>query len=38
MATEKEIQDWLDSGPITREMLELWLLQTNEGESNERLN
>jgi hypothetical protein len=35
MATEKEIQDWLDSGPITREMLELWLLQTKEGESNE---
>jgi hypothetical protein len=30
MATEKEIQEWLDSGPITREMLELWLQQTKE--------
>ena len=30
MATEKEIQEWLDSGPITREMLELWLQQAKE--------
>jgi hypothetical protein len=25
MATEKEIQDWFDSGPIKRETLESWL-------------
>lgn len=30
MATEKEIQEWLASGPITKEMLELWLRQTKE--------
>jgi len=30
MATEKEIQEWLASGPITREMLETWLQQTKE--------
>ena len=34
MTTDKEIQEWFDSGPITPEMLKLWLQLINKGESN----
>jgi hypothetical protein len=32
MSTEKEIQEWFDSGPIKRDTLELWLSLLNNGE------
>jgi len=28
-------EEWFESGPIKREMLELWLSLINKGESNE---
>lgn len=33
MSTEKEIQEWFDSGPIKRDTLELWLSLLNKDES-----
>ena len=32
MATEKEIQDWYDSGPIKKDTLEMWLSIIQESE------
>lgn len=32
--TDKEIQEWFNSGTITREMLELCIQLINKGESN----
>jgi hypothetical protein len=32
--SEKEIQEWFDSGPIKRDTLELWLSLINPKEEN----
>ena len=34
--SEKEVQEWLDNGPIKRETLELWLSILRKGEGNEQ--
>jgi len=31
MATEQEVEDWFESGPIKREILEVWLGILNKG-------